>query len=261
MIHSDHTTKEMSLAGAAEVRGDSGSAVATLLSPANDSGGEFPFPPYVACGKPSTRVSPAGYYSCTECNQRLVATYLAGILDQLLSVLVRYVRFPSDEAATATVLWVAHVLEAGGDEEEAIAGLLHDSLEDIEYTQATYEELADLFGERVAGIVRDCSDAEPAPGVEKEPWRQRKETYIARPLRHSPDSILVSNADKLHNARAILADYRLDGEELWKRFNPDTDQLWYYRSLADTYDQLGSPLADELHRVVTELEGLVKNRT
>lgn len=150
----------------------------------------------------------------------------------------------------------ALVLEADGDEDQAIAGLLHDSLEDREYTNTTYEELVDLFGKRVADIVRDCSDAEPEEGGEKEDWRPRKEKYLASLEHHSPDSILVSNADKLHNARAVLADYRIHGEELWKRFNPDSDQLWYYRSLADTYLRLGSPLAEELDRVVTELEDL-----
>ena len=150
----------------------------------------------------------------------------------------------------------ALVLEAGGDEDQAIAGLLHDSLEDCEYTNTTYEELVGLFGQRVADIVRDCSDAEPEEGAVKKPWRFRKEKYIAGLDHHSPDSILVSNADKLHNARSVLADYRIQGEDLWKRFNPDSDQLWYYRSLADTYLRLESPLADELNRVVTELEEL-----
>ena len=150
----------------------------------------------------------------------------------------------------------ALVLEAGGDEDQAIAGLLHDSLEDREYTKATFRELKKTFGKRVAGIVRDCSDAEPEKGAEKEAWRPRKEKYIAGLEHHSPDSILVSNADKLHNARAILADYRIHGEELWKRFNPDSDQLWYYRCLANTYLRLKSPLAEELNRVVTELEEL-----
>ncbi len=150
----------------------------------------------------------------------------------------------------------ALVLEVGGDEDQAIAGLLHDSLEDREHTNTTYEELVDLFGERVAGIVRDCSDAEPEEGAVKEPWRLRKEKYIASLEHHSPDSTLVSNADKLHNARSVLADYRIHGEDLWKRFNADSDQLWYYRSLAETYRRLGSPLAEELNRVVTELEEL-----
>ncbi|HJQ94300.1 MAG TPA: HD domain-containing protein [Acidimicrobiia bacterium] len=151
----------------------------------------------------------------------------------------------------------ALVLEAGGDEDQAIAGLLHDTLEDREYTEVTYQELTKRFGKRVAGIVRDCSDAEPEPGAEKESWRTRKERYVAGLHHHSLDSLLVSCADKLHNARAILADYRIHREGLWSRFNPDSDQLWYYRSLVNAYRGAGTPLAAELDRVVTELEGLV----
>ncbi|HEY7582199.1 MAG TPA: HD domain-containing protein [Acidimicrobiia bacterium] len=151
----------------------------------------------------------------------------------------------------------ALVLEAGGDEDMAIAGLLHDAIEDSEYTNATYEELVEKFGERVADIVRDCSDAEPAPGAAKEAWRPRKERYIERLGTHDADSLLVSNADKLHNARAVLADYRDLGEDLWRRFNPDSDQLWYYRALAQLFLERNSLLAEELDRVVTELEHLV----
>lgn len=151
----------------------------------------------------------------------------------------------------------ALVIEAGGDEDQAIAGLLHDTLEDREYTGVTYEELVEKFGERVAGIVRDCSDAEPEAGAEKEAWRPRKEAYLARLRHHPPHSLLVSVADKLHNARTILADYRLFREELWTRFNPDSDQLWYYQSLVDIHREAGTPLAAELDRAVTELERLV----
>ena len=152
----------------------------------------------------------------------------------------------------------ALVLEAGGDEDQATAALLHDSLEDWKYTKVTYQELVDRFGERVASIVRDCSDSEGGEGVKKEAWRPRKEKYLARLQHHSPDSVLVSNADKLHNARAILTDYRTVGKELWERFTAGRDdQLWYYRSLADIYSHLESPLAAELERVVTQLEELV----
>ena len=89
----------------------------------------------------------------------------------------------------------ALVLEGGGDGDQAIAGLLHDSLEDWKYTKVTYQQLVDRFGERVASIVRDCSDSEGGEGVEKEEWRPRKEKYLARLQHHSPDSVLVSNAD------------------------------------------------------------------
>jgi GTP pyrophosphokinase len=118
----------------------------------------------------------------------------------------------------------------------------------------------DRFGERVANIVRDCSDAEPEPGQEKEAWRPRKERYLSELRNYSNDSLLVSGADKLHNARAILADYRILGEALWLRFNSDSDQLWYYRALVGVFREVGTPLADEVDRVVSELEVLVKQR-
>lgn len=159
-----------------------------------------------------------------------------------------------------TIPYVAHllstaalVLEAGGDEDQAIAGLLHDALEDHDHTGATYDELVAEFGQRVADIVRDCSDTEAIP---KPPWRERKQQYLEALRHHHPESVLVSNADKLHNARSVLSDYRVHREALWSRFNAGSDQLWYYRALADTYLDLGSPLAGELDRVVTELESL-----
>lgn len=146
----------------------------------------------------------------------------------------------------------ALVLEAGGTETEAVAALLHDTLED---GKATYEELADRFGGEVADIVRECSDSEG--GDPKPPWQDRKQAYVASLSDHSPSALLVSCADKLHNARSILSDYRNLGNELWKRFNPDADPLWYYRSLADRFAELRpGRLADELDRVVTELEEL-----
>ena len=144
----------------------------------------------------------------------------------------------------------ALVLEAGGDEEEAIAGLLHDTLED---QVATYEEVADAFGTRVASIVRECSDTEEDP---KPPWRERKMAYLESLPHHSRSAILVSNADKLHNLRTIVADYRQVGERLWERFNPESDQLWYYSALAEVFADLHSPLADELVASVDELKRL-----
>lgn len=214
---------------------------------------------------PRKRVTPMSHYVCW-CDLSIgrgddEVTVLSESFDRAL-VYARQ-RHNSQYRKSTEIPYLAHllstaalVLEAGGDEVQAIAGLLHDSLEDREYTNTTYDELVGLFGQRVAGIVRDCSDAEPEEGAAKEPWRTRKEKYIASLEHHSPDSILVSNADKLHNARSVLADYRIHGADLWKRFNADSDQLWYYRTLADTCLRLDSPLAEELNRVVTELEGL-----
>ncbi|OPY08320.1 MAG: GTP pyrophosphokinase [Syntrophaceae bacterium PtaB.Bin038] len=148
------------------------------------------------------------------------------------------------------------VLENGGDEDTAIAALLHDTIEDGG-GDAARQEIRRRFGRRVADIVDECTDAEVIP---KPPWRERKERYIAH-LRHaSPQARLVSAADKLHNARAILADYRVVGEALWERFNADRDGvLWYYQSLVAALKEGGAtPLIEELERVVNELTGLVK---
>lgn len=155
----------------------------------------------------------------------------------------------TDVPYVAHLLAVASlVLEDGGDEDEAIAALLHDTIEDHGVTHA---QLAERFGSKVADIVQACSDTDVLP---KPPWRARKEAYIAHLAEAPPEVVRVSLADKLHNARSLLFDYRLMGEELWLRFNPEADQLWYYRSLLDVFRRVSrSPLVDELERVVTEL--------
>lgn len=147
------------------------------------------------------------------------------------------------------------VLENGGDEDEAIAALLHDAVED----QGGDERLADIrgrFGDRVADIVRGCSDTTTRP---KPPWEGRKRRYLAHLPSASPSERLVSAADKLANARAILADYRVAGDAVWTRFNASRDQiLWYYRELVNAFREAGGPpLVDELDRVVRTLEDLV----
>jgi len=160
----------------------------------------------------------------------------------------------------------ALVLEHGGDEDEAIAALLHDSVEDQGHrypggVPALREEIERRFGPAVRRIVDGCSDSDTHP---KPPWRARKEAYIAH-LAEAPSAVLrVSAADKLHNARAILSDYRAVGEELWQRFSADREQvLWYYRSLVEVFLRAGAPpgLLGELERVVTELESLVAEAT
>jgi (p)ppGpp synthase/HD superfamily hydrolase len=146
------------------------------------------------------------------------------------------------------------VLEDGGDEDEAVAALLHDAIED---TDVTFDDLAARFGPKVAEIVQGCSDTDVMP---KPPWRTRKEEYLAHLGRAEPAVVRVSLADKVHNARSVLFDYRLMGEELWTRFNPDADQLWYYRSLVGVFRRVStSPLVDELDRVVCELERLTRH--
>lgn len=144
------------------------------------------------------------------------------------------------------------VLEAGGDEELAIAGLLHDTLED---TETTAREIEVAFGQRVAAIVEACTDAHEKPKPE---WRERKERYLShlRAPETPIDVLVVSRADKLHNARAILMDYRQVGGQLWSRFKEGPEQqLWYYGSLVDIFrDRLPGPMTDELRRVVDELD-------
>jgi hypothetical protein len=143
------------------------------------------------------------------------------------------------------------VLEDGGAEDEAVAALLHDAVED-QGGEARLQEIRERYGERVAEIVRECSDTDATP---KPPWRDRKVAYIEHVARASPGAVRVSLADKLHNARAVLYDYRRLGEELWERFNPEADQLWYYRSLVAAFRARGDgPMVEELDRVVTELE-------
>jgi len=146
------------------------------------------------------------------------------------------------------------VLDHGGDEDSAIAALLHDAVED----QGGRPRLAEIrrkFGVRVARIVDGCTDAYTDP---KPPWRPRKERYIAHLAEAPAEERLVSAADKLHNAREILSDYRRMGDALWSRFQGGKDgTLWYYRALLEALRPSGmSPLVGELERVVTELERL-----
>src|SRR5215471_10833337 len=148
------------------------------------------------------------------------------------------------------VPYVAHLLavaslalEHGATEDETIAALLHDAIED-QGGAPTREEIRRRFGDTVTAIVDGCTDAEVVP---KPPWRERKEAYIAHVRSASRSVRLVSGSDKLHNARAILGDYRTHGEALWSRFTGGRDgTLWYYRSLVDAYRTAGpSPLVDE----------------
>lgn len=148
----------------------------------------------------------------------------------------------------------ALVLEDGGDEDEAIAGLLHDAVED-QGGQATLEEIRSRFGDKVARIVLGCTDSDTLP---KPPWRERKERYVAHIRHAAADVRRVSSADKLHNARSILADYRVAGDALWSRFTASKDEtLWYYRSLVSGFRAAGGgQLVDQLDLVVSELERL-----
>ena len=144
-------------------------------------------------------------------------------------------------------------LEHGANEDEAIAALLHDAIEDSPDPPRVKEDIRRRFGTAVATIVEGCSDSETLP---KPPWRERKERYITHLREASPSIRLVSAADKLYNARAILEDYREIGEALWERFTAKKDgTLWYYRQLVDVFRETGPRrLAEELERTVTEIE-------
>lgn len=150
----------------------------------------------------------------------------------------------------------AIALEYGADEDAAIAALLHDAIED-QGGVATEAAIAERFGQRVAGIVRGCSDSAGDP---KPPWRERKEAYLAHLGSADRSTLLVSASDKLDNARRILADLRADVPDLWSRFSAGRDgQLWYYRALVTAFR--GNPaneprLIDELERTVRDIERL-----
>lgn len=145
----------------------------------------------------------------------------------------------------------ALVMDQGGDEDEVIAALLHDALED-QPDRTSYDEIADRYSDKVARIVLACSDAVEHP---KPPWRERKAAYIAH-LREQPDDVRrVSLADKLHNARSIVADWRVIGDEVWTKFSAGRDeQVWYYTSLLEVFSERPpSPLVTELAEAVHQL--------
>jgi (p)ppGpp synthase/HD superfamily hydrolase len=163
----------------------------------------------------------------------------------------------------SNVPYVTHLLavaaivgENGGTEDDVVAGLLHDAPED-HGGEPRLEEIRSLFGHTVAEIVAGCSDTFEAPKPE---WWERKRDYVRRMNTAPPSVRLVSSADKLHNARSILADYRVLGEELWPRFTTGKGgTLWYYRALVDAYGGPESgPVIWELDRVVAETEALAR---
>jgi (p)ppGpp synthase/HD superfamily hydrolase len=161
-----------------------------------------------------------------------------------------------------TIPYVAHlfgvaalVLEDGGQEDEAIAALLHDAMED-QGGRPRLDDIRGRFGEAVAGIVEACTDAETIPKPE---WRERKRKYLHH-LREvtDPAVLRVATADKVHNARAILADVRRDGVGILEKFNGKASgTLWYYACLVDVLGaRKQGGLTEELGRVVRELREL-----
>ncbi len=152
----------------------------------------------------------------------------------------------------------AIVIQHGGGEDQVIAALLHDAVED-QGGLPRLDEIREKFGDDVARIVDGCTDSYEARG-EKRDWAERKSAYIARVAKEPPDVRLVSAADKLANAREILSDYRAEGDEVFKRFQGRKEgTLGYYRQLVNVFREAGSDaLVDELDLVVSELESLVR---
>lgn len=150
------------------------------------------------------------------------------------------------------------VLEAGGDEEMAIAALLHDVVEDCG-GMARLRDVRKRFGDRVARIVEGCTDSFSDPKLE---WKQRKDDYLEHVKDADLETRLVSAADKLHNVRTILTDYRKDGEKIWDRFSGKKDgTLWYYRALSEEYQRTSNRLTLELAITLSELEEAVSKNT
>jgi GTP pyrophosphokinase len=145
-------------------------------------------------------------------------------------------------------------LEYGANEDDAIAALLHDAIEDGRPTAAARATVWS-FGDEVGRIVEACTDADTQP---KPPWRPRKEAYLASLEKKDHSVLLVSASDKLHNARSIVRDRRGVGEKVWDRFKVQkSDTLWYYRSLVVAYrenSEHNPALVAELDRTVAEME-------
>lgn len=161
-----------------------------------------------------------------------------------------------------SIPYVAHLLsvaglalEYGADEDEAIAALLHDVVEDAG-GKARAADVRHRFGDRVAEIVQGCTDADTHP---KPPWQSRKEAYIAGLAHVLPSARFISCCDKLHNARSIVSDLRQHGDRVWQKFAGGKDgSLWYYNTLCQEYRRLDvcQPLVEELERTLTVMQEL-----
>ena len=151
----------------------------------------------------------------------------------------------------------AIVIEYGGDEDQAIAALLHDAVED-QGGHDTLKRIRARFGPRVAGLVDACTDSYEQ-GSQKQEWKARKEKYLESLAGKSHEVLLISAADKLHNATSILEDYLVLKEELWTRFKGGRESLWYYRELVKQFrDRTDPRLYRRLEATVKELHHLAR---
>jgi len=146
-------------------------------------------------------------------------------------------------------------LEHGADEDQAIAALLHDAIED---GGANYENRIRVqFGERVVAIVNGCTDGVPDDSGQKAPWEERKLKYIKHLSEASDDVLLVSGSDKLHNARSIVEDLISSGQSVFDRFTATkTQTLWYYESLSNIFEEKGTPISRALKDAVERMKTL-----
>jgi (p)ppGpp synthase/HD superfamily hydrolase len=157
------------------------------------------------------------------------------------------------------------VIQAGGGPDEAIAALLHDSLEDAPDPAARADreqEIVSAFGEAVLRIVLDCSDTTASEaGANKGPWRERKARYLRQLKDADGPSLLVAACDKCHNLGDLVADLRQDGPETLRRFNAGADeQLWYFESVAEIFrGRIPGRLAAQLDDLITALRQLIRS--
>lgn len=150
------------------------------------------------------------------------------------------------------------VMEHGGKEDEAIAALFHDALEDApDAVEAARREarIRDEFGHAVAEIVLGCTDGKPNGGGVKAPWKERKTAYLTA-MRDKPDStLLVAGSDKLHNLTCTVRDVRREGPGTLSRFNTGAEeQAWYYGVIGQILAERGAPMAKDYNVLLTEFK-------
>ena len=146
-------------------------------------------------------------------------------------------------------------LEYGATEEQAVAALLHDAIEDGGDTYV--DSIEALFGSHILNLVQGCTDGTPDHTGKKAPWLERKTAYLEHLQQASDEILLVSCSDKLHNARAIVSDLINEGPSVFERFSSTTEQtLWYYRQLANVFTNRKTPPAKALESAVSQMEAL-----
>jgi len=163
---------------------------------------------------------------------------------------------------STTIPYISHpmavasiALEFGATENQAIAALLHDAIEDGGNKYANI--IKAQFGDHVHDLVQGCTDGTPDHSGQKAPWIERKTSYLKHLQEASDEVLLVSCSDKLHNARAIVSDLINEGPSVFERFSSSPEQtLWYYRQLATIFNNRKVPPAKALESAVSQMEAL-----